>query len=870
MDSSVLDSNLVDVLLKAVDKVRMMLEDIENVEKIDAEAEKNALLPFLQKEEKKSMGNIQETRKKGGSTKSILLENIGKERLDAAVRQGQYIYMIRISSKEDLLNKNLNLEDVLSGWLSMGEIFASYPDQQTLGQCKNISETFPIISLVYSSVLESSLISTGLGLEEHQISLIESQEWSDASLVAIAPQSSSIDVFTQNNSNISNSQEVVGKADKTKTKDLVIEDSLRVRVSLLNNLMNLAGELVLGRNQLLQHLSLDFSTSPVAEKITTQLMTLVQEALSASNKKDVQTKIDLLTKAIPELLRFKLNDFPGISHIVQNLDMTTSLLQESIMHTRMQPVSVVFSKFPRVIRDLGKKMGKEFDLEMYGQDVELDKSIIELLSDPLTHLLRNSADHGIETPEERLVKRKKGKGLIVMRAFHEGGKVNIEIQDDGRGIDPEKIRAKAIEKGLLTTELASKMSSQELQKLIFAAGFSTAEVVSDVSGRGVGMDVVKTNIEKLGGTIDIQSQVEKGTTITLRLPLTLAIIPSLIISTEQRRFALPQVSLEEIVRVRGQDITSKIDRIQGAEVLRLRGKLLPLVRLGELLGLAPTYIHPETGERLPERRARWSDRRGKQVPSQEDVPNSGSERRLGKDRRVSLANALKIVVLSIEKKHFGLVVEAVRDTEEIVVKPLSSYLKSALCYSGATIMGDGKVAMILDPVGIATQAKLKFQDVAAKIEEQEKSQQNNLESENLLLFNLCGEENFAIRLSSIARIEKHEASEIQRVGEKQFLKYENQSLQLFNLEKYLPISAPPSFPEKFFVLVPKNTPQPMGIVVGKVQDVLTTEIAINRDQIRAKGILGSTLVQGKLTLLLDLHELVRYAAPEQFTEGVLV
>ena len=313
----------------------------------------------------------------------------------------------------------------------------------------------------------------------------------------------------------------------------------------------------------------------------------------ARRRREVETELERLKKDLESLFSFRLGEVHGINAMVQNLDMVTSVIQENIMQTRMQPMSIVMGKFPRLIRDLAKSLGKEIDLITIGQDVEVDKSIVELLSDPLTHLVRNSADHGIEAPEVREKCGKSRCGQIILRAFHEGGKVNVEISDDGAGIDPEKIRRHAISRGILTEKAAQAMSERELQAIIFMPGFSTAEQVSNVSGRGVGMDVVKTNIERMGGTIEIQSEPGSGTSMILRLPLTLAIIPSLIVSTEGRRFAIPQMSLEEIVRIRSGDVTRKIERIQGSEVLRLRGKLLPLVRLAEVLDL----LRRQHGER---------------------------------------------------------------------------------------------------------------------------------------------------------------------------------------------------------------------------------------------------------------------------------
>ncbi|MFG0267287.1 MAG: chemotaxis protein CheA, partial [Rhodopirellula sp. JB055] len=388
------------------------------------------------------------------------------------------------------------------------------------------------------------------------------------------------------------------------------ETSIRVDVGLLDTLMNQVGELVLARNQMLQF----------AE-------------------------------------RFDDNEYSTTS---QRLNLITSELQEGVMKTRMQPIGNVWSKFPRLVRDLAKICEKQVRIEMQGKETELDKTIIEAIKDPLTHLVRNTVDHGIEPADVREKFGKNREGCLMLRAFHEGGQVNIEIVDDGAGLNVERIRSKAIEKSIITEQQAQAMDEQSVCNLIFAPGFSTAEKVSNVSGRGVGMDVVKTNIEKIGGTLDLESHAGLGTTIRIKIPLTLAIIPALLVKCADNRFAIPQVNLMELVRLEGENATSKIERIQNAPVYRLRGQLLPLVDLRSILG--------------------------KSTPDQsENQENS----------------AINIVVLRADDQQFGLIVDRINETEEIVVKPLSHQIKDIAVYSGATILGDGSVALILDVLGIA-------------------------------------------------------------------------------------------------------------------------------------------------------------------------
>ncbi len=404
--------------------------------------------------------------------------------------------------------------------------------------------------------------------------------------------------------------ETGGKTPEAKAGGLS-DGNIRVDVVLLDKLMNLVGELVLARNQILQF--------NAVQKDTTFLSTS------------------------------------------QRLNLITTELQEGVMKTRMQPIGNVWSRFPRVVRDLAMACGKEVRIEMEGKETDLDKTIIEAIKDPLTHLVRNSVDHGIEPPEVRRQRGKPAEGRLFLRAFHEGGQVNIEIADDGAGIEPEKLKRKALERGLISQEQAARMAEREALNLIFLPGFSTAAKVSNISGRGVGMDVVKTNIEKIGGTVDLHSQPGRGTTIKIKIPLTLAIIPALVVTSGGDRYAIPQVSLLELVRLDGEQARKGIERIHGAPVYRLRGHLLPLVYLNRQLGV--------------------ESRRG----------DAADE-------------AVNIVVLQAGERHFGLVVDGINDTEEIVVKPLGKQLKGVSVFAGATIMGDGQVALILDVLGIAQSA----------------------------------------------------------------------------------------------------------------------------------------------------------------------
>jgi len=645
-------------------------------------------------------------------------------------------------------------------------------------------------------------------------------------------------------------------------------ETIRVKVDLLDALMNLAGELVLGRNQIKLALNSRLSDAAAASSAFKRLqddLVRSRETVSTNLKAAITARdnvtaeqaqvvigreFEKIRNNLDQALALRLIETPGLSAVMQDVDLVTSELQSSIMNTRMQPVSAVFSKFPRIMRDLSRKVGKEIDLTLVGQDVELDKSIIEALGDPLTHLVRNSADHGVEAPEVRESQGKPRVGKVRLRAYHEGGQVNIDVTDDGAGIDPARVKSKAIERGILTAEAAERMTDREAIRLIFAPGFSTATVVSDVSGRGVGMDVVRTNIERLGGTVEIESAPGEGTRINLRLPLTLAIIPSLIVGTGSRRYAVPQVNLEELVRVRGQDVDKRVEEVRGKPVLRLRGKLLPLVSLSEVLHVDERMLQAE--DQLTE-----TDRKSAQAA--EDAGEKGGRGR-----------AMNILVLKVGCNRYGLIVEKLLNNEEIVVKPLSGYLKECKHYAGSTIMGDGRVAMILDAAGIAAVAGLRFGEIeeeSARISRQQTGTQ--AEVQPLLLFRNSPAELFAISLALVARIEKVRASDIERIGTKEYVKYDRSSMRILRLHDFLTVDRPSEDPKEFFIIVPKLVRHPMGIVATKIEDILHTDADIDRQNIGGLGILGSAVLEGRLAVFIDIYSLFEAAEPDVYKKGEL-
>ncbi|MDQ5911089.1 MAG: two-component system, chemotaxis family, sensor kinase CheA, partial [Pseudomonadota bacterium] len=552
----------------------------------------------------------------------------------------------------------------------------------------------------------------------------------------------------------------------------IADSSIRVDVPLLDKLMNLVGELVLARNQIVEY-------------------TLIQEN-------------------------------PHLMAASQRLNLITSELQEGIMRTRMQPISNIWAKFPRIVRDLAISCGKQIRVEMEGKETELDKSLIEAMKDPLTHLVRNAVDHGVEMPAARQAAGKPEEGCLLMRAYHEGGQVHIEISDNGAGIDPRRLRNKALEKGLISPERAATMSDQDLRRLIFLAGFSTAEKVTNISGRGVGMDVVKTNIERIGGVIDLESELGHGTTFKIRIPLTLAIVPALIITSGGERFAIPQVNLLELIRINEEQREAAIEYVHSHPVYRLRGKLLSIVYLNQELQLIPT------------------------------------------------AQVLNLVVLQAGPHQFGLVVDQINDTQEIVVKPLDKVLQDIPVFAGATIMGDGRVALILDILGIAQRAHIVSDSHdTGNAAQLPGSRNREAEIQTLLLVRSPGNGRLAIPLAPVARLEEFEESQIESAGEVDVIQYREQILPLVQLRDILGDRRPTSRPvgaetanaiPMLQVIVFGDGVRRIGLVVDEIIDIVQ-DVFETKGRSTRQGIAGTVVIQGRVTELFDVQSFLHRVAP---------
>jgi len=541
----------------------------------------------------------------------------------------------------------------------------------------------------------------------------------------------------------------------------VSNQSIRVAVDTLEHLMTMVSELVLTRNQLLE---------------------------IVRRHEDSEFKVPL-----------------------QRLSNVTAELQEGVMATRMQPIGNAWQKLPRIVRDLSQDLEKPIELEMIGADTELDRQVLEMIKDPLTHMVRNSADHGLERPEERRAAGKPEKGIITLAAYHEGGHIIIEVRDDGKGIDVERVKAKIIERGLATEAEVEKMTDAQVQKFIFHAGFSTAAEVTSVSGRGVGMDVVRNNIELIGGTVDLRSVTGKGSSFIIKIPLTLAIVSTLIVEAGGDRFAIPQLSVVELVRVQ-KNSEHRIERIKDTPVLRLRNKLLPLVHLSQLLGIYE-------GENA--------------------------------DEAIDADNGF-IVVMQVGSQTFGVVVDGVFHTEEIVVKPMSTMLRNLDMFSGNTILGDGSVIMIIDPNGIAgAMASHASSAVAENSEdEQEDLQQKAMTGQNaisLLLFRAGAPEPKAVPLSLVTRLEEFDISKIERSNGRDLVQYRGALMPLVYVNDGDSHKTEGTQP----MLVFSDAGRSMGLVVDEIVDIVEDRMNIEVGSERP-GVLGSAIVKERATEIIDL------------------
>ncbi|MCB0324212.1 MAG: chemotaxis protein CheW [Bdellovibrionales bacterium] len=685
---------------------------------------------------------------------------LGLTRLEGITHVGENLLDLLRSGERQLTRESasalLRLLDAMRECLGHIEQHGTEPAKEYTELCAELQrlvDAKPMASVAVSETKPSPVRADAIAPSESPAPETAATE---LNLTAPSREATPMQHITASDTEEAGKSERSGELSAELKRSALSDSSLRIDVTLLDKLMNLVGELVLARNQILQHNS--------------------------------------------------LGGDQNFARVKQRLNLITTELQEQVMKTRMQPITNVWNKFPRVVRDLSHTCNKKVKVEMEGKETDLDKTLLEAIKDPLTHIVRNAVDHGIELPEERIAAGKSPEGTLSLRALHEGGHVIIQISDDGGGLDVTKIKRKAVQNGILSAERAETLSAYETFQLIFSPGFSTAEKVTHISGRGVGMDVVKTNIEKVGGVIHIQSELGKGTTFTLKIPLTLAIIPALMVESSDQRYAIPQVSLVELVRVSSQQFSEELDRVGDSLFYRLRGNLLPMVDLNALL----------TGETS-----------ASFALEEQDV--------------------LNIVVLRAENSLFGLIVDQVHDTEEIVVKPLGKQLKDLSIFAGATILGDGRVALILDVLGISKRAAVCREERHERREVA--TDRSDAERESLLIVSCRSDERIGLPLDLIDRLEEFELAEIERAASQKVVQYRGGILPLVDLSELLtgePL--PPT--DSIRVVVFSEGARRVGLVVNEILDVVDEEIKVAQHRCGA-NIRGSAIVQGRVTDLLD-------------------
>jgi two-component system chemotaxis sensor kinase CheA len=829
------EPEVVNIVLLAFDKLRDLITNVaesndayidNHVAALTAAASAN-----LKGEEKASVDRRVEVR----DGKGRVVFEVAEFDLLQNRKGGKNLYLLEFDLIHDVQRKNKTVFDILKGMDSTGVILDLKVDFEAIGTLEEdeFSNRIPFFVL-FGSIIEDDIMPALLDLgsefittlnidlpsdkaapaadfarelldqtpqtpNEDRTDTLVSELFSGESLASALNPPASVSAPAPAANPASQPEPMADddasrKADPRAVKSAIIQpDSLRVHVSLLEDLMNLAGELVLSRNQLMQAIS---------------------------------------SNAIHQI------EVAG-----QRIDLVTSELQETIMLTRMQTVGNIFNKFPRVVRDLARNLGKEIDLQLEGNDVELDKTIIEGLGDPLTHLVRNSADHGIEMPDVRVAAGKPAMGTIVLKAYHEAGQVIIEIVDDGGGLNTDKIVAKALSRGLISPDQAKSMSDKEKANLIFLPGLSTAEQVTDVSGRGVGMDVVKSNLDQLGGQVDIETERGKGTTIRIKLPLTLAIIPSLLVSVGQERYAIPQVNVDELLRIPVDQITERVELVGDAEVLLLRGELIPLLYLSNVLGLDASSCETSkmVGEIL----------RG--------------EKSLGEVKEAGCVLAdVNLVVVSAGQFRYGLVVDQLHDSVEIVVKPLGRHFKDCQGYAGATIMGDGHVALILDVAGLGRLGDLSLSIAREKQQvTKEAEAASGQEKLSLFVFRNTPQEYCAVPLDLVARVELIDAAEIEEVGGRRVIKYRGGTLPVFSLDQATNVNML-DISGEVIVIVFLMAGHEIGLLAKPPVDAIEAQVAIDSFTLKQPGISGSAVIGDNTTLIVDIYELIQTVQPEWF------
>ncbi len=731
---------ILDILLFCLDKLKAMIFDVDNSNDTDISDYVNKLQdisaqssvsvePKPHDEDKNLTPQTHEAKKEAFQTTVIEqpIPALEKDNVTNLIKKGHKIYRI-----------NLSIDDMDTFSTSLSEV----------GCIIDIKSD----AIICTSVLEYELFCMSMELQPETVEQIISDE-----------QTKSGGLINQEKDK-----------DKEKKPTAIVDDTIRVHLDTIENLMALSGEMVLARNRLLN---------------------------AYAGKADETV----------------------FSKLLQDVDILTSRMQEKIMLMRMQPLTMVFNRFPRVIREMSKKLNKSIELHMEGKEIELDKTMIEAITDPLTHLVRNAVDHGIESTEERLVAKKPETGYVMLRAFHKSGMVAIEVRDDGLGIDALEIKEKALEKGIINAEQAASMDEHAALRLIFKPGFSTSKTVTDISGRGVGMDVVLSNVEKLGGSVSVSTEKGKGTTITLFLPRTLALMHSLVVGTAGQRFAIPRSAISHVLSLNEHELTTKLRHINHSQGLFIRNKFVPVMHLTDILCI----------ERAAE-------------------------------------PASKIVILNVMKRIIGILVHTIGDMEEMLIKPLPSCMSDCSAYLGATIMGDGGVSMILDPDGLIKLAKVA--EKQANIDDRNKSSEKSAlkeeatDKKGIVMFNCSGPERYGIDTDNVARVVTISADEIEQIGEHFFAKVPinalTKTIRVIRPEEYLPVNNKGYKKDKLTLIILKTSGQAVGILCDRIIDNVYKHIVPETGHIISEGVKGIVVmdeatVSNGIVIIIDARGLLK-------------
>jgi two-component system chemotaxis sensor kinase CheA len=817
---------VVNQLLNGFDRLRELLDDVENSNSADISDAVVALTglaaSYLPPSRKNDAVEIRSFPIPGSSCS---LE-AGALQIESVRESGNGVALLRFDLVHDVQRIGRTPMDVLKSLETNGMVLDCVVDIFAAGDLDSdtISDTLPFYVL-YATALSLVEISKLVEIPASGITLMELPRKPAAKPIHTPAVQAAAAEKPAVHTPAAEEQPQIAKAqppavsdedgDRHEARRSEGEGTVRIPVSVLDNLMNIAGELVLARNELL-------------------------EAIGTGEKRT-------------------------IANSGRRIDIVTREMQEAVMLTRMQPVGNLFNRYPRIVRDIARDFGKKIDLSISGREVEMDKTILEMLSDPLTHLLRNACDHGIEAPDVRAAAGKPETGTVTLKARHEAGNVVVEIRDDGKGIDVDAVAAKALSQGLVTEERLKFMTDKEKSALILLPGLSTAKKITDVSGRGVGMDVVKTNIDKLGGQIEIITEKGRGSSFRVKLPLTLAIIPSLLVSVGDERYAIPETNVEELLQIRVEDSKNRIERVGDRSLLVLRGNFIPIVRLADVLGIPRKFAEPGTEEKKPDRRSNIADRRTDAELEREKYPTRG-----GEDRRYHAASNFSVVLVSSAALKYALIVEELHDTMEIVVKPLGSHYSALREYSGATILGNGSTALILDTTGLALRAGLTSADGgdrSAAASETEGGDETAAKAESLgfLLFGNGPKEPCAMRLESVERVLRITRPDIDTIGAVRVYTHEGKAVPVFALKDVLPVSDIMADGGDIALILARAAGRRIGILATPPVDSLSTEAEIDQASFSGRGIVGSAIIKGHSTLVLDIEDFAQVVKPEWFT-----